>query len=328
MLALGTTSWACSCVPDVPCGAHRYLDADFVGEIVSRSLLSWHDGFDSNQLLFKVRVIESFRGSQKVGEIVDVKTGHGGGDCGYAFKVGNRYLIDASKNNDALSTGICSLTAPVEKSEVELRTLRSIAAGQRTPDFAGVLMNGIETQEGEAVTQPLPGVHVWAKSIRDGTLQETVTDGLGSFTFATLPEGTYQLTLGLPNNLSAAYTNLGILADDQVPPVSIKNKNADSVPCHIKIVAGPSGNISGVVQISQGTPIEGWVNADTVAPDGKPWNTVRSITVGLEGKFSLAHLKPGRYIVQFTSRAGFVPGKPQVIELTDGEHHSGVVLEP
>ena len=45
-----------------------------------------------------------------------------------------------------------------------------------------------------------------------------------------------------------------------------------------------------------------------------------------DGKFSLGHLKPGRYSVQFTSRAGFVRGKPQIIELKVGDRRTGVIL--
>ena len=37
-LVLGheTMSWACSCVRPSPCGVHRYGDADFLGEVLSR----------------------------------------------------------------------------------------------------------------------------------------------------------------------------------------------------------------------------------------------------------------------------------------------------
>ena len=96
------------------------------------------DTVSPDEVLFQVCVIESFRGSQKAGEIVSVQTGSGGGDCGYEFRIGAKYLIDASRQNDVFFTTICTLTAPVEQSEVELRALRNIAAGQRVPDLTGV----------------------------------------------------------------------------------------------------------------------------------------------------------------------------------------------
>jgi hypothetical protein len=277
------------------------------------------------RVLFEVRVIESFRGTEKAGEIIGVRTGFGGGDCGYTFKVGAKYLIDASKNDEVFLTGICSLTAPVEDSEVELRTLRRIAVGQRPPDLVGVLMRGTETDDGETVT-PLPGVPVEAKRIAGGSAQKTATDAFGSFTFERLPEGKHELILGLPTNLSAAYTDSGILSEDQVPSIWIEGRDADSAACHVRIVIEPSASISGVVQPTGSAPINGWVNVDTVTPDDKPWNTVRTTIPESNGKFSLGHLKPGRYSVQFTSRAGFVRGKLQIIELRDGERRTGVIL--
>jgi carboxypeptidase family protein len=288
-------------------------------------MLPSDDTLGPDRVLFRVRVIESFRGTEKAGEVVRVRTGFGGGDCGYSFKIGAKYLIDASKNDDVFLTGICSLTAPIDDSEVELRTLRRIAAGQRPPDLVGVLMRGTETDDGETFT-PLPRVPVEARSITGGSAQKTVTDAFGSFTFERLPEGKHELILGLPTNLSAAYTDSGILSDDQVPSISIESKDADGAACHVRIVIEPSASISGVVQSKRGAPIEGWVNADTVTPDDKPWNTVRSAIPGPDGRFSLGHLKPGRYSVQFTSRAGFVRGKLQIIELGDGERRTGVIL--
>ena len=325
-LVLGheTMSWACSCVRPSPCGVHRYGDADFLGEVLSRGVAPSHGDLGIDRVLFKVRVIESFRGTQKVGEVVSVKTGFGGGDCGYAFKTGAKYLIDASKRDDGFLTGICFLTAPVEDAEGELRNLRRMASGQRLPDLTGVLMRGTETDNDYSFT-PLAGVTVQAKHVTGAIAQNTVTDASGSFIFATLPKGKYTLNLGLPNTLSAAFTNFGILSEDHVPAISIESTDADGAACHIRIEVEPSGSISGVVE-SSGGPIEGWVNAGTVTADDKPWNTVRTAVPGPDGKFILGRLKPGRYSVQFTSKAGFVRGKLQIIELQDGERRTGVIL--
>jgi hypothetical protein len=328
LLVLGHgTSWACSCIRQTPCGVHRYLDADFVGEVLSRSVLPSDDKLTNDRVQFQVRVIESFRGTEKAGDIVGIRTGFGGGDCGYTFKVGAKYLIDASSNGSGFVTGICSLTATIDDSEVELRSLRSLAVGQRLPDLVGVLMRGTETDYGENVT-PLSDVSVQVKRVAGGSAQTTATDAAGSFTFENLPKGTYELILGLPTNLSAAYTDSAILDEDQVPTVSIEGRDADSAACHTRIVVKEAGGISGIVQSSGSTKIDGWVNADTVTADDKPWNTVRSVIPRPDGKFFLPNLKPGRYWIQFTNRAGFVQGKPQIIELGDGERRTGMVLSP
>lgn len=303
----------------------RYADADFIGEVISRRVMPANDKFQFLNVLFEVRVTESFRGSQKQGETVSIRTGFGGGDCGYRFAIGSRYLIDAWKKDGIFLTGICSLTAPVDDSEVELRSLRRIALGQRPPDLTGVLMRGTETRSGENFAA-LPNITVAARKKAGGENQKTITDPIGSFTFERVPKGIYELILGLPGNLSPAYANFAILDEDQLPPISINSNDDDSAACHVEIVVEPSASISGVVQSSHGAPIDGWVNADSVTKDDKPWGTVRTVTLGSDGKFFLGHLKPGRYSVQFTNRAGFVPGTRQIIELRDGERRTRVVL--
>jgi Carboxypeptidase regulatory-like domain len=325
MLGHGTMSLACSCIRQTTCGVHRYLDADFVGEVLSRSVTPSDDKLTYDRVVFQVRVIENFRGTGKVGDVVGIRTGFGGGDCGYTFKLGAKYLVDASSDGNGFITGICSLTAPIEDSEVELRSLRRLALGRRLPDLVGVLMRGTETDDGENVT-PLSVVTVQAKRVAGGSTQTTATDSAGSFTFEELPKGTYDLILGLPTNLSAAYTDSAILDEDQVPSVSIESRDADSAACYTRIIVKEAGGISGVVQSSGSARIDGWINADTVTVDDKPWNTVRSVVPRPDGKFFLPNLRPGRYSVAFTSRAGFVRGKPQIIELKDGERRTGIVL--
>lgn len=300
-----TLSWSCSCIQRTACGPRHYLDSDFVGQILSRRAWPILDRISPDGILFQVRVIETFRGNQKVGDVVKVRTGLGGGDCGYQFKIGSKYLIDASRQNNIFSTSICSLTAPVEQSELELRSLRNIAAGQRAPDLTGLLMQDAGTNPDER-NSPLAGVRVELESTGAGVSSGTVTDAAGSFTFPTVREGRYHIILGLPANLSAAYTDNERLAEDQAPSISIEAKNGEPAACHIFIVVEPSGSISGTVQSASGGPIEGWVNADTVTPDDRPWNTVQNAVPAPDGTFRLTHLKPGRYSVQFTSRSGFI----------------------
>jgi hypothetical protein len=45
-------------------------------------------------------------------ERVFVRTGSGGGDCGYAFALGGLYLVYAHGDRDTLNTGICMRTRP------------------------------------------------------------------------------------------------------------------------------------------------------------------------------------------------------------------------
>ena len=82
----------------------------------------------------RLKVEQSFAGGAK-GEVV-LYTGWGGGDCGYGFHRGARYLVDASASDGLLFTTICSDTKPIEKAAAELAILQRIGKAQavRHPD--------------------------------------------------------------------------------------------------------------------------------------------------------------------------------------------------
>ncbi len=65
----------------------------------------------------------TYKGPQ--GEAVELRTGLGGGDCGFRFEVGKRYLVYAfADESGELSTSICSGTALLEESQSNLSYLR------------------------------------------------------------------------------------------------------------------------------------------------------------------------------------------------------------
>jgi hypothetical protein len=331
LCAVATTCWACSCI-ERTCGPRRYLDVDFVGEIVSRRFLP-PDGkvstFFSNLFqarVYRVRVIESFRGGHNKGDFVTVKTGLGGGDCGYGFAIGAKYLIDAAKQDNILLTSICSLTSPLAQSEGELRILRMIAAGQHLPDVSGVLVREADPPDSER-SAPIPGVVVEMRRAAGGVPFKAVTDSIGAFTFSNLPEDSYQMTLGLPVGLGVSYTNVGTVNGDQIPPLTVEHRDGGPAACYFRVFIGPSGTIAGVVKSTDGGQVDGWVRADTVTRNGQSWNTVASAVPTPDGVFLIAHLKPGRYQIRFTSHAGFVEGTPQTIDLREGERRTGLVVQ-
>jgi hypothetical protein len=76
-----------------------------------------------NYRLVTVRAIVVFRGPKQ--EMFEVETGLGGGDCGFEFETGERYLIYARRNEeDTLLTSMCSETKVLEYAGADLRILR------------------------------------------------------------------------------------------------------------------------------------------------------------------------------------------------------------
>ena len=155
---------------------------------------------------------------------------------------------------------------------------------------------------------------------------ESTTDSYGSFIFPSLSSGNYHITLDLPRNLNAVWTNISGYIDDQIPPLSIDHKDGASAACHIQLIVESSGSISGIIKAPGNKPIDGWVNANNVNASDEPQETVLSTVPDTNGAFRLPHLPPGRYAVQFTSRAGFVQGDLQIVQLKDGEQITGLIL--
>jgi len=55
---------------------------------------------------------------------VDLVTGSGGGDCGYHFEAGKRYLVYAYEGSDGvLTTGTCSRTSNLEHAADDVAAL-------------------------------------------------------------------------------------------------------------------------------------------------------------------------------------------------------------
>src|SRR5579863_2056644 len=218
LLMLGNAGlfWACSCIPHSVCDPYRYGDADFIGEVLSKRLASSNGTFalGSWNMLYRIRVIESFRGPQKAGDIVEVRTGMGGGDCGYEFEIGHQYLVDARSSGGNLSTSICSPTASLDRGQRDIRILRKIAAHERPPELAGVLWktNG---PDGEIVG-PLAGTPVSLEG--NHSAATVIADATGYFQFDGVPQGSYEITLKLSNALSPAYSNIGEIHHERLPP--------------------------------------------------------------------------------------------------------------
>jgi hypothetical protein len=99
-----------------------------VGDLVSADL----DG-DSPFMLVSFDISRSYSGQQS--KTLQVRTGLGGGDCGYPFEVGKQYLVYAFKNESGeFSTGICSPTGPLEDSKAVIASLRGEPVTSTEPE--------------------------------------------------------------------------------------------------------------------------------------------------------------------------------------------------
>lgn len=127
--------YGCSCMPSgPPCQACFQVDAVFIGTVQSSTVRkTTSDGVTDglfDRRLVHIAIDQISRGVQ--GTTADLWTGLGGGDCGFDFKVGLRYVIYASRHADGtLSTGICSRTRLVPEAADDLASVPTSATGAR-----------------------------------------------------------------------------------------------------------------------------------------------------------------------------------------------------
>ncbi|HEY0462219.1 MAG TPA: hypothetical protein VGC97_24005 [Pyrinomonadaceae bacterium] len=106
-------SFACSCaLPSRSLEkqiaiAYEKSAAVFYGEVVEITR-------DPEKFYVKVKFkVEKSWKNQIESEVV-IQTGEGGGDCGYPFNIGQKYLVYAYGDKNSLGTNICQRTSPFE----------------------------------------------------------------------------------------------------------------------------------------------------------------------------------------------------------------------
>ena len=116
---------ACSCVaPGPPQQEMEAADAVFTARVVSAEAAEQRTGdFRLQRMKVALELDRVWKGCAEGDEVV-LWTGLGGGDCGYGFEAGKRYLIYAYETDDgALTTSICSRTRPLERAQEDFAAL-------------------------------------------------------------------------------------------------------------------------------------------------------------------------------------------------------------
>jgi hypothetical protein len=184
----------------------------FAGKVADTSETAKRDD-DLPHPFRRVRFVveENFRGaSVKRGGALEVLTGFGGGDCGYDFRIGERYLVYAQHfpNAESLFTGICSRTRRLSEAAADLAYLRTRSQPERAAGIEGSineLSRDPETKETRMVG-PMRSVTVVAERQGDGRRWEAKTDEQGWFRIWGLTFGRYTVRAVLPETFAPEAT--------------------------------------------------------------------------------------------------------------------------
>jgi hypothetical protein len=170
----GPPAEACSCSPGSRCGHFADAAAVFVGDVLDI-------GPPIGGVRFtKLRVIAVAKGTLKIGDVVTLSSGLGGGDCGLSFERGERWAIYAGQHaGGVLQSHLCSGSRPVERNRAapDLR----VRPGEVTGGFVRY------TRRKPLDGFPLAGARVWIEL--PGGKVETRTDARGRYRFVQVPAG-------------------------------------------------------------------------------------------------------------------------------------------
>jgi hypothetical protein len=282
LLMLAVPTWACSCVgKGTPCSAAGISDAVFTGTVLDiaeppapqpPSTTASPQGrrtageppLSFPQRTVRIRVdaiLSGIGGNQKE---IEVLTGKGGGDCGFAFRAGVDYIVYANKNAEGkLVTGICTRTRALADAADDLAYLRS---------KAGAPLDGtIRVRTGVAGNPLKPGETIIAET--GGTRYAAATNAAGDAVFEIAPPGKYSIH---------SQTD-GDFADDPIVELHAKG-------C-VDVIFRRSLRITGRVSTRSGQPASR-IEVQFRSIQGQRGDT--AITDS-DGKYKLRITNPGQY---------------------------------
>lgn len=273
---------ACSCMaPGTPCESYGTANAVFVGTAVSvrdverpkpENVETWHD-----QRVYKFSVEQSYLGVSSTE--VEISTGFGGGDCGYQFKIGERYLVYAHSYQNRLSTSICSRTKSFASANEDLAFLGNLSSAAAGASIYGEVVYG--RRKGNSASLPSD---VLVKIEGGNVSREVRPDAEGRYRVSGLPPGKFKVTLQIPETLSVHRPEREI---------AVADRGCAAVTYYVS----DNGRLSGRVVDAAGQPIPRILISiiDPASDPKKDYVTLERTDA--DGRFSLSSIPAGRYLI-------------------------------
>lgn len=279
---------ACSCISSgPPCQNLFQSEAVFAGTVTGIQPLEppvERFVFDRRVVAFKVE--RAVRGIQ--GHTVDVRTGQGGGDCGFNFKIGERYVVYAYRHPDGSpGTGICSRTRLVTEAAEDLAYFAALPATGAGARMFGTVKHWEHDPATRSTVQhgPVADVQVLLRGPR-GTYS-AMSDTAGKYSIAGIPVGAYELEVLPPAAFSVRATHRKIEFTDP------RACRAEDISLRY------DGRIIGMLLDASGLPAPG-VRLDIVAaehPREPPSFYIPNPVTDGSGRFELVEVPSGRYLL-------------------------------
>jgi hypothetical protein len=239
-------------------------------------------------------VVEAFRGVTT--RSVDVETGAGGGDCGYRFRVGSTYFVDASRTEStgALTVSSCSMTRPIEAAFDEIAFARAAFVNNVPLGRVGGTVTFVDRNFDDRPEPRRPAGGIPVRVERSGERWTTTTDPSGEFAVEGLPAGRYDVSFDVPDGQHARlHWDIVDLPD----PRGCADASAS---------IGYDGRIGGRVVDGEGRAVSG-LTLDLAAAR-RPRSPRLRATTDDEGRFEFAEVPAGAFVIGVNMDAE--PGRP------------------
>jgi hypothetical protein len=256
---------------------------------------------------YKFRVDERFAGAGA--DTIDIYSGGDDGDCGYVFKMGEKYVVFTQQETEGrLFATICNGTRPFMEARALIPQLRAMRLHQRVASVFGVLRRADPPllAPSDDPEDPLPNIQLKLRSKDDRFASSTGPDGV--YTFYDVHAGEYSYTADLPARFEFSQKTLkGGLPPFRIPSGACYEYNVDALP---------TGKIKGAVVGPDGKPLKlasvELYRADKYDND-KPglWGFQGSAANGAKQVgFEFDHIGAGDYLVVFNRMDRKDPNTP------------------
>src|SRR6266481_3252850 len=195
---------ACSCAQTRPaCEEFGSARAVFIGKVIGAKEQRQErqaDGstttYDVGEIYFKVE--ETFLGVK--GTRAVIHSGTGGGDCGYWFRRGQRYLVYAyGESLETLGTNICTRTGLLANAQEDLEFLRNLPRKGTGARIHGSVAAALKDPKSSDWRTPKPLEGVMVKIEGQQRTFDAVTDSKGEYELTGLSAGRYKVHAVVPD---------------------------------------------------------------------------------------------------------------------------------